>query len=60
MVKQIKNGKDILSPYGLPNIKLVKTRRSEWILFDVIDWQAQGKNNYVNESKTTWVNFVRN
>ena len=22
MVKQIKNGKDILSPYGLPNIKL--------------------------------------
>ena len=34
MVKQIKNGKDILSPRGLPNIKLVKTRQSEWILFD--------------------------
>ena len=34
MVKQIKNGKDILSPCGLPNIKLVKTKHSEWILFD--------------------------
>ncbi|MCK4383046.1 MAG: hypothetical protein KAW66_07120 [Candidatus Lokiarchaeota archaeon] len=34
MVKQIKNGKDILSPRGLPNIKLVKTKQSEWILFD--------------------------
>jgi hypothetical protein len=34
MVKQIKNGKDILSPSGLPNIKLVKTIQSEWILFD--------------------------
>jgi len=34
MVKQIKNRKDILSPRGLPNIKLVKTKQSEWILFD--------------------------
>ena len=34
MVKQIKNGKDILSPCGLPNIKLVKTKHSEWILFN--------------------------
>ncbi len=34
MVKQIKSGKDILSPRGLPNIKLVKTKQSEWILFD--------------------------
>ena len=34
MVKQIKNGKDILSPSRLPNIKLVKTKQSEWILFD--------------------------
>ncbi len=34
MVKQIKNGKDILSPCGLPNIKFVKTKHSEWILFD--------------------------
>ncbi len=25
MVKQIKSGKEILSPHGLPNIKLVKT-----------------------------------
>ncbi len=34
MVKQIKNGKDILSPRGFPNIKLVKTKELEWILFD--------------------------
>ena len=34
MVKKIKNGKDILSPRGVPNIKLVKTKQSEWILFD--------------------------
>ncbi|MHA2037436.1 MAG: hypothetical protein ACW98X_13450 [Promethearchaeota archaeon] len=34
MVQKIKNGKDILSPRGLPNIKLVKTKQSEWVLFD--------------------------
>jgi hypothetical protein len=34
MVKQIKSGKEILSSSGLPNIKLVKTKYSEWILFD--------------------------
>jgi len=34
MVKQIKSGKEILMPRGLPNIKLVKTKNSEWILFD--------------------------
>ncbi len=34
MVKEIQSGKDILSPSGLPNIKLVKTEQSEWILFD--------------------------
>jgi len=34
MAKQIKSGKEILSPRGLPNIKLVKTKQSEWILFD--------------------------
>jgi len=34
MVKQIKSGKEILSPRGLPNIKLVKTKYSEWIVFD--------------------------
>ena len=34
MVKHIKSGKEILNPRGLPNIKLVKTKYSEWILFD--------------------------
>ncbi len=34
MVIEINSGKDILSPNGLPNIKLVKTEQSEWILFD--------------------------
>jgi hypothetical protein len=34
MVKEIKSGNDLLSPSGLPNIKLVKTEQSEWILFD--------------------------
>jgi hypothetical protein len=34
MVKQIKSGKEIITPSGLPNIKLVKTKYSEWILFD--------------------------
>ena len=34
MVKEIKSGNDILSPSILPNIKLVKTVQSEWILFD--------------------------
>ncbi|MHA2131073.1 MAG: hypothetical protein ACW99L_13985 [Promethearchaeota archaeon] len=34
MVEHIKDGKDVLSPLGLPNIKLVKTKQAEWILFD--------------------------
>jgi hypothetical protein len=34
MVKEIKSGNDILSPSELPNIKLVKTEQSDWILFD--------------------------
>ena len=34
MVKEIKSGNDILSPSGSPNIKLVKTEQSEWILLD--------------------------
>ena len=34
MVKKIQCGKDILSPSGLPNIKLVATQQSEWVLFD--------------------------
>ena len=34
MVKEIKSGNDVLSLSGLPNIKLVKTEQSEWVLFD--------------------------
>ena len=34
MVEKIKSGKQVLSPNGVPNIKLVKTVQSEWILFD--------------------------
>ena len=34
MVKQIKSGKEILSSRGLPNIKFVKTKYSEWVCFD--------------------------
>lgn len=34
MVKKIISGKDILSQNGFPNIKLVKTKQSEWVLFD--------------------------
>lgn len=34
MVKEITTGKDIISKKGFPNIKLVKTRQSEWVLFD--------------------------
>ena len=34
MVQQIKAGSDVLSPTGLPNIKLVKTNPDDWVLFD--------------------------
>ena len=34
MLQQIKSGEDILSSDGLPNIKLVRTKRDEWVLFD--------------------------
>ena len=34
LAKKIKSGKPILAPNGLPNIKLVKTVQSEWILFN--------------------------
>ena len=34
MVKEINSGKDIISKRGFPNIKLVKTQHSEWVLFD--------------------------
>ncbi len=52
MVKQIKSGKDILSPNGLPNIKLGKTEKSEWVLFDghhsMLAYLIGGK-KYLNE-----------
>lgn len=34
MLKQIKSGQDVLSNCGLPNVKLVKTKNNEWVLFD--------------------------
>ena len=34
MINQIKSGKDILFSSGVPNIKLVRTRNKEWVLFD--------------------------
>lgn len=52
MVHQIKSGKDILSDLGLPNIKLVRTRDKEWVLFDghhsLLAYMASGK-NYLSE-----------
>ena len=51
MVKKIKSGKQILSPNGLPNIKLVKTVQSEWILFDghhsLLAYMITGKHFYM-------------
>ncbi len=34
MFRQIKSGRDVLSGCGLPNVKLVKTKNNEWVLFD--------------------------
>ena len=34
MINQIKSGKDILFSSGVPNIKLVRTKNKEWVLFD--------------------------
>jgi len=34
MFRQIKSGRDVLSDCGLPNVKLVKTKNNEWVLFD--------------------------
>lgn len=34
MTQEIMSGGDIFSADGLPNIKLVKTRSNEWVLFD--------------------------
>jgi len=66
MVKQIKNGKDILSPRGLPNIKLVKTKQSEWILFDghhsLLSYMIAGRKylhevpHFVVENRSGYIN----
>jgi len=52
MVLQIKSGKDVLSPSGLPNIKLVKTINDEWLLFDghhsMLAYMVSGR-KYLNE-----------
>ena len=66
MVKQIKNGKDILSPCGLPNIKLVKTKHSEWILFDghhsLLSYMIAGRKylhevpHFVVENRSGYIN----
>ncbi len=52
MIKQINSGKDILSPKGLPNIKLVKQKKKEWILFDghhsLLAYMVAGR-KYLNE-----------
>jgi hypothetical protein len=66
MVKQIKNGKDILSPWGLPNIKLVKTKHSEWILFDghhsLLSYMIAGRKylhevpHFVVENRSGYIN----
>jgi len=66
MVKQIKSGKEILSPRGLPNIKLVKTKYSEWIVFDghnsLLSYMIAGRTylhevpHFVVENKSGYVN----
>jgi len=66
MVKQIKNGKDILSPWGLPNIKLVKTKHSKWILFDghhsLLSYMIAGRKylhevpHFVVENRSGYIN----
>ena len=52
MVSQIKSGKHVLSPRDLPNIKLVKTKNNEWVLFDghhsMLAYMFAGK-RYLNE-----------
>lgn len=47
MIEHIKSGKDVLSESGMPNIKLVKTRNNELVLFDghhtMLAYMAIGK-----------------
>lgn len=52
MVKQIEKGKDVLSKHKYPNIKLVKTKNNELVLFDghhsMLAYMFAGK-KYLNE-----------
>jgi hypothetical protein len=52
MVKNIRSGKDILSPRGVPNSKLIKTQQSDWLLFDghhsVLSYMIAGR-TYLHE-----------
>ena len=34
MVTKIRSGEDIFTPEGLPNIKLVRINKNQWLLFD--------------------------
>jgi len=34
MIKELKSGKEIFSKSGIPNIKLIKTKNDEFVLFD--------------------------
>ena len=52
MVKQIEKGKDVFSKHKYPNIKLVKTKNNELVLFDghhsMLAYMFAGK-EYLNE-----------
>lgn len=52
MLRQIKSGEDVFSSDGLPNIKLVRTKRGEWVLFDghhsMLSYMLAGK-KYLDE-----------
>jgi len=47
MIKDIRSGKYIFSSDGFPNVKLVKTKDDEWVLFDghhtLLAYMATGK-----------------
>ncbi|MAH07576.1 hypothetical protein CMI38_05005 [Candidatus Pacearchaeota archaeon] len=52
MINQIKNGKEITSQNKLPNIKLIKTKNNNWVLFDghhsILAYMYVGR-KYLNE-----------
>ena len=52
MFQQINSGKDVLMPSKLPNIKLVKTEKNEFVLFDghhsLLAYMASGR-KYLSE-----------